>query len=43
MRISRVMESIPAVAGTVACADVANLAELHKVERIEYDGQMHAL
>jgi hypothetical protein len=43
MRIRRVMENIPAVAGTVAGADVARLAELGEVERVEYDGEMHAL
>ena len=44
MTIRRVIESIPAVAGTVADADVlTDLAALGKVERIEYDGEMHAL
>jgi len=44
MTIGRVIESIPAVAGTVADADVlANLAALGAVERVEYDGEMHAL
>lgn len=37
------MENIPAVAGTVSGADVTNVAELGKVERVEYDGEMYAL
>ncbi len=43
MTITRAMESIPVVAGTVAAGDVADLAELGAVERVEYDGEMHAL
>jgi hypothetical protein len=43
MRIHRVMENIPAVAGTVAGANVTGLADLGEVERVEYDGEMHAL
>lgn len=44
MTIGRVIESIHAVAGTVADADVlANLAALSEVERVEYDGEMFAL
>jgi hypothetical protein len=43
MRIRRVMENIPAVAGSVAVGDLADLAELGEVERVEYDGEMHAL
>jgi hypothetical protein len=43
MRVSRVMENIPAVAGTVAGAAVSHLAELAEVQHVEYDGEMHAL
>jgi hypothetical protein len=43
IRIGRVMENIPVVAGTVDGADVTGLAELPEVERVEYDGQMYAL
>jgi hypothetical protein len=43
IRIRRVMENIPVVAGTVAGADVTGLAELGEVERVEYDGEMYAL
>jgi hypothetical protein len=43
IRIRRVMENIPVVAGTVAGADVTALAELGEVERVEYDGEMYAL
>jgi hypothetical protein len=43
IRIRRVMENIPAVAGTVAAGDVTDLAELGEVERVEYDGEMYAL
>ncbi len=41
--IRRVMENAPLVAGTVAGADVTDLAELREVERVEYDGEMYAL
>ena len=43
IKVGRGMENIPAVAGTVAAEDVAKLAELTEVERVEYDGEMHAL
>lgn len=43
MRINRVMENIPAAAGTVAGADITTLAALDEVQRVEYDGEMHAL
>jgi hypothetical protein len=43
MRIRRVMENIPVVAGWVAVARLADLAELGEVERVEYDGEVHAL
>lgn len=43
LKIHRVMENMPAVAGTVAGADVAGLADLGEVERVEYDGEMYAL
>jgi len=43
IRIRRVMENTPVVAGTVAGADVTGLAELGEVERVEYDGEMYAL
>lgn len=35
--------AIPAVAGTVAAPDVERLAALEEVERIELDGEVHAL
>jgi hypothetical protein len=37
------MDNIPAVAGTVAGGAVRRLAELDEVQRVEYDGEMHAL
>jgi hypothetical protein len=43
MRVHRVMDNIPAVAGTVAGGAVRRLAELDEVQRVEYDGEMHAL
>jgi hypothetical protein len=43
LKVGRGMENIPAVAGTVAADDVAKLAELSEVVRVEYDGEMHAL
>ena len=43
IKVGRGMENIPAVAGSVAAEDVAKLAELTEVVRVEYDGEMHAL
>jgi hypothetical protein len=41
--IRRIMENIPAIAGTVTGAAVSELAQLDEVERVELDGEMHAL
>lgn len=40
---ARAFENIPAVAGSVTAEQLDRLEEAPEVERIEYDGEMHAL
>ncbi len=43
LRVRHVFADIAAVAGRVQTSQVTRLADLLSVERIEYDGEMHAL
>lgn len=43
LRVSGVFARIAAVSGRVQASEVTRLASLVDVERIEYDGEMHAL
>jgi hypothetical protein len=43
LKVRKVFESISAVAGTLTPAAAPGLAELEQVEKVEYDGEVHAL
>lgn len=43
LKVQRVFENVPAVSGTATATEVRELAEVHQVERVEYDGEVHAL
>jgi tripartite-type tricarboxylate transporter receptor subunit TctC len=43
LKVERVFENVPAVAGTLGAADVQALAEADQVEKVEYNGEVHAL
>jgi len=43
LRVGHVFARIAAVSGRVQASEVTRLASLVDVERIEYDGEMHAL
>jgi glutamate/tyrosine decarboxylase-like PLP-dependent enzyme len=43
LKVQRTLESVSAVAGTVAAGEIENLAALDEVRAIEYDGEIRAL
>ena len=43
LKVQRVFENVPAVSGTLTATEVRELAEVEQVEKVEYDGEVHAL
>ncbi len=43
LKINRIFDAIEAVAGTLTAAEINALSKWDQVNRIEYDGEMHAL
>lgn len=43
LNVERSLESVSAVAGTVAAGDIEDLATLEEVRAIEYDGEIRTL
>lgn len=43
LAVTHQFDAIGSMSGTIRAADIENLERLPDVERIEFDGQMHAL